>query len=94
MKILHVSPQAPDYCSGGAIAVLQSTLMLYSESNTIDYVGPQICKKEVEVLYNKVYYLQPATKLQEILRIMLHFQQNKRYLAWKQLNINLKEYVL
>lgn len=92
MKILHVSPQAPDYCSGGAIAVLQSTLMLYSDSNVIDYVGPQICNKEVEKLYDKVYYLQPAAKLHEILRIMLHFQQNKRYLAWKQLNINLKEY--
>ena len=92
MKILHVSPQAPDFCSGGAIAVLQSTQMLYSDSNVIDYVGPQICNKEVEKLYNKVYYLQPATKLQEILRIMLHFQQNKRYLAWKQLKINLKEY--
>lgn len=94
MRILHVSPQAPDYCSGGAIAVLQSAQMLYSDSNVVDYVGPHICNKEIEKLYDRVYYLQPATKFYEILRILLHFQQNKRFLAWKQLDINLKEYDL
>ena len=92
MKILHISPQAPDYNSGGSLAVLQSALMLNTDLNAVDYIGPQICNSEIEKLYNKVFYLQPATSLSEILRIILCFQQNKRYLAWKKLDINFKEY--
>ncbi len=92
MRILHVTPEAPGYTSGGTICVRQSLLMLDPENNEIDYAGPQIQNNDIRILYNKTYELEPSTSLLDLVRTILHLQQNKRYLSWKRLNLDLSIY--
>ena len=92
MKILHVAPESPGYTSGGKIVVKQSMEMLDPEQNEVDYVGPAIESEDIRKRYHKSYELEPSTRKIELVRTLMHFAVNKRYVAWKKLNLDFSQY--
>ena len=84
MKILQITSQPPSKYGGGGIGVIQTEKSLISENkkNIIDYVGPEIEDKELESLYDHIYYLPQSHN--KLLRIWdsLCGNTNSRYRTW------------
>ena len=96
MKILHVTSQAPDVNSGGAIGIFQSMYSLINQDAIVDYVGPKITNKNIRdeyaSKYNKLYELSPTRNIFKTLMIILRGKINRSYYAWKSLRLDFEQY--
>lgn len=92
MKLLHITPEAPDFNSGGAIGVAQTIVSLTLNGYSVDYIGPAINNYEFKKKYNKLYELSPTDNF--LIRTVDFFRgiTNRRYRAWKNLNIDFNIY--
>ena len=94
MKVLQITPEAPDFKSGGTIGVLQSLLMLKQSGCCVDYIGPEIPNKSIASKYSKLTFLKKSSGFFELLFTFLSGQTNKRYMAWKRLIYDFSDYDL
>ena len=92
MRILHITSQAPDTKSGGELGVYQTIKSLYLNDYDIDYVGPEIKKREISLFYRNLYYLSPdRNKIRRCLRLLQGIT-NSRYNAWRKLQLDCEKY--
>lgn len=95
MRVLQVTPEAPGMMSGGQRGVLQSLLSLKGSIGTVDYVGPVIKENWIKEKYNNVYELDASGSWIKMIKALLFYRQiNKRYYAWKRLNLDMSQYDL
>lgn len=96
MRILHVTSQAPDVNSGGAIGIIQSMYSLVNQDAEVDYVGPVISNEEIKKnyanKYRKLYELKPTNSMFKTLLTILRGQINRTYFEWKKLHLDLSKY--
>lgn len=91
-RVLQITPEAPGYKSGGAICVLQSLDMLLLSNCCVDYVGPEITDQEIASKYNNLYFLEKSTRFWDLFKTIVNGQTNKRFIAWKRLDIDFSKY--
>lgn len=92
MKILHITPQAPDKMSGGGLVVYQTLESLNRNGYVVDYIGPHIRNQQIKHKYDGVFELEPcANKMKRILSLAKGIT-NSRYEAWKNLKIDFDSY--
>lgn len=92
MRLLQITPEAPDYNSGGKMGVAQTAISLSANGWDVDYIGPEIENADIKKLYNKIYELSPSDSKLLMLFDLLRGVINRRYRAWKRLNINYDMY--
>lgn len=92
MRLLHITPEAPGYTSGGRLGVLQTELSITTSDNTVDYIGPIIEYPELADRYNKIYVPDKSHNLAILVFNALKGITNKSYNAWKELPIDYSEY--
>ena len=92
MKLLHITPEAPDFNSGGSIGVAQTLISLTLNGYSVDYIGPEINNSEYKKKYNKLYELTPTDNF--LIRTADFFRgiTNRRYHAWRNLSIDFDTY--
>lgn len=92
MKLLHITPEAPDFNSGGSIGVAQTLISLTLNGYSVDYIGPEINNSEFKKKYNKLYELTPTDNF--LIRTADFFRgiTNRRYHAWRNLSIDFDTY--
>lgn len=94
MRILHITPEAPDYHSGGSIVVYQTMNSLKNNGHIIDYCGPEICDELIESNYNNLFYLKECQN--NLLRIIDYLFGNTSifYRSWRDKEIIYDDYGL
>lgn len=83
MKILQLAYLFPGRTSGGTLGILQSTKMLSSGDNTIDYIGPAIDDDDIKKMYQNVYELKPTSSIRELVCTFLQLIPFRMYYDWK-----------
>ena len=82
IRILHITPQAPDVAGGGCIGVSQTIKSISKIPDVIiDYLGPEITNDYAD-LYNNKYYLSRSSKFQRILNVFKGITEIT-YNSWK-----------
>lgn len=92
MKILHITPEAPGYTSGGRLGVMQTELSITSNNNIVDYIGPEIEYPELAERYNKIFI---PSKSKNIIKLAIHSLRgitNKSYESWLKLDVDYSSY--
>lgn len=92
MKILHITPQAPSFSSGGELAVYQSIISFKMNNYHVDYIGPEIKDVNIVSLYNHTYFLEKTTNKLLLVKNLLSGITNRSYEAFKKLDIDFDDY--
>ncbi len=92
MRLLHITPEAPGFDSGGRLGVLQTELSITVGDNIVDYIGPPIDDENLKSRYNRTFF--PAKTHNPIVLLIntLKGITNKSYNSWKKMNIDYKTY--
>lgn len=92
MKILHITPEAPGYTSGGRLGILQTELSITSPENIVDYVGPEIEDPSLRQRYRHCYVPTKTGNPVVLLYDAARGITNKSYESWKRLPIDYASY--
>lgn len=92
MRILQITPQAPDTNSGGTIGVLQTALSLLENGYDVDYIGPEISNDSIRKHYSNIYELEATNNKLMLIYDAVRGITNRRYRAWCNLEVDFDVY--